>query len=161
MKYTIIFWTYHLRIKYVEIVTGQKMMIFMLDIGSHLGFDLWMTLKRENNIFNVINVPKLVDNKVLHYILGLLCRKLQIQVGRRRPFWILAAILDSGVGIKNIHIKIWYSYDCRSLCKFCCFYPKIQDRYVYLLCRYWDKNTFRLASGISTFPAIILLFLKI
>ena len=56
------------------------MMIFMLDIDSHLSFDLWMTLKR--NVFNVISVHKLVENEVLHYILGLLCRKLQIQVGR-------------------------------------------------------------------------------
>ena len=47
MKYTIIFWTYHLRIKYLEIVTGQQMMILMLDIGSHLSFDFWMTLKRK------------------------------------------------------------------------------------------------------------------
>ena len=62
------------------------MMIFMLDIGSHLGFDLWITLKRKNNIFSVISVSKLVENEVLHYILGLLCRKLQIKVGRRRPF---------------------------------------------------------------------------
>ena len=56
------------------------MMIFMLDISSHLSFDLWMTLKRKNNIFNVISVPKLVENEVLHYIVGLLYRKLQIQV---------------------------------------------------------------------------------
>ena len=56
------------------------MMIFMLEIGSHLSFDLRMTLKRKNNFFNVINVTKLVENEVLHHILGLLCRKLQIQV---------------------------------------------------------------------------------
>ena len=61
------------------------MMIFMLDIGSHLSFDPCMTLKHKNNIFNVICVPKLVENEVLHYILGQLCRKLQIQVGRRQP----------------------------------------------------------------------------
>ena len=61
-------------------------MIFMLDIGSHLSFDIWMTLKRKNNIFNVNIVPKLAENEVLHYILGLLCRKLQIQDGRRRSF---------------------------------------------------------------------------
>ena len=85
MKYTIIFWTYNLRIKYFKIVTGQQMMIFMLDIGSHLSFDLWMTLKRKNNIFDVTSVPKLVENEVLHYNLGLLLR-LQIQVGQRRPF---------------------------------------------------------------------------
>ena len=61
-------------------------MIFMLDIGSHLSFDIWMTLKRKNSIFNVNSVPKLAENEVLHYILGLLCRKLQIQDGQRRSF---------------------------------------------------------------------------
>ena len=40
------------------------MMIFMLDIGSLLSFGFWMTLKRKNNILNVINVPKLVENEV-------------------------------------------------------------------------------------------------
>ena len=65
---------------------GNKMADFMLDIGSHLCIDLWMTLKRKNNIFNVISIPKLVENEILHYILGLLCRKLQIQAGQRRPF---------------------------------------------------------------------------
>ena len=69
------------------------MMIFMLDIGNHLSFDLWMTLKRKNNIFNVISVPKLVENEVLHYILGLLCRKLRIRVDQWRPFGIFAAII--------------------------------------------------------------------
>ena len=58
------------------------MMIFMLDIGSHLGCYLWISLKRKSNIFNVISVPKLVENEVLHYILGLLSQKLQIQLGR-------------------------------------------------------------------------------
>ena len=86
MKYTIIFWTYYLRIKHLKIVTGQKMAIFMSDIGRHLSFDLWMTLKHKNSIFNVISTHKLVENEVLHYILGLLFRKLQIQVGRRRSF---------------------------------------------------------------------------
>ena len=95
--------------------------------GSQLSFDLWMTLKRKNYILNVIRVPKLIENEVLYYILKLLCRKLQIQAGQWRPFWILAAILDSGVGIKNIHIINWYLYTCRHLCKFCCFYPKMQD----------------------------------
>ena len=40
-------------------------MIFMLDIGSHLSFDLWMTLGRKNNISNVISVPKIVENVVI------------------------------------------------------------------------------------------------
>ena len=62
------------------------MVIFMLDIGCQLIFDLWMTLKRKNDNFNVISVPKLVENDVLHYIIGLLCRKLQIQVDWRPPF---------------------------------------------------------------------------
>ena len=129
MKYTIIFWTYHLRIKYFKIVTGQQMLIFMFDTGSQLSFNLWMTLKRKKNIFNVISIPKLVENEVLHYNLGLLCRKLQIQAGRWRPFWILAAICDSRVGIKNVYIRIWYSYTWRSVCKVYCFCPKMQDRY--------------------------------
>ena len=103
------------------------MLIFMFDIGSHLSFDLWMISKHKNNIFNVISVPELVENEVLYYILGLLCRKLQIYVCQRRPFRILAAILDSGVGIKNIHMKNCYLYTCQHLCKFCCFYKKMQD----------------------------------
>ena len=57
----------------------------MSDIGSHLGFDLYMTLKRKNNHFSAISVPKLVKNEVLHQILGLLFKKLKIQDG---PFWI-------------------------------------------------------------------------
>ena len=36
------------------------------DIGSHLGFDLYMALKGRNNHSNVISVPKLVENEVLH-----------------------------------------------------------------------------------------------
>ena len=55
-------------------------MIFMLNIGSHLSFDLWMTLIETLSNFNVISVQKLVENVVLHYILGILwvlCGKLQ------------------------------------------------------------------------------------
>ena len=62
----------------------------MPDIGIHLGFDLQTTLKRKNKHFNVISVPKLVKNEVLHQILRLLFKKLKIQDGRRRPFWIQA-----------------------------------------------------------------------
>ena len=51
-----------------------------------------MTLKRENNYFSVISVPKLVKNEVLHQILGLLFKNLKIQDGHRRPFWIYANI---------------------------------------------------------------------
>ena len=58
----------------------------MPDIGIHLGFDLQMTLKRKNKHSNVISVPKLVKNEVLHQILRLLFKKLKIQDGRRRPF---------------------------------------------------------------------------
>ena len=62
----------------------------MPDFGIHLGFDLQMTLKRKINHSNVISVPKLVKNEVLHHILCFLFKKLKIQDGRRRPFWIYA-----------------------------------------------------------------------
>ena len=109
MKHTIIlFWTYHLRRKYLKIVSGQIMMIFMLDIGSHLGFDLWMTFKRKDNVFNVISVPKLVENEVLHYILGQLCRKLQIQ---EIDTYILVNICANFVGfIQKCKIVVISSY---------------------------------------------------
>ena len=51
----------------------------MSDIGGHLDFNLWMTLKRKNSYSNVISVPKLVENEVLHYRLGQLCQKLKNQ----------------------------------------------------------------------------------
>ena len=38
-----------------------------------------MTLKRKNTFFNAISVPKLVENEVFHYSLGLLCQKLKNQ----------------------------------------------------------------------------------
>ena len=60
----------------------------MSDIDLHLGFDLQMTLKRKNNHSIVISVPKLVKNEVLHQTLRLLFKKLKIQDGRQRPFWI-------------------------------------------------------------------------
>ena len=53
----------------------------MPDIGIHLGFDLQMTLKRKNNHFNVIGVPTLVKNEVLHQTLRLLFKKFKIQDG--------------------------------------------------------------------------------
>ena len=65
-------------------------MIILPDIGSHLGFDLQMTLKRKNNHFNVISVPNLVKNEVLRQILSTLFKKFKIQDSRRRPFWIYA-----------------------------------------------------------------------
>ena len=40
-------------------------------------FDLWMTLKRKITHSNVISVPELVKNELLHQILGLLCQKLK------------------------------------------------------------------------------------
>ena len=49
------------------------------------GFDLYMTLNRENNYTNGISVPKLVQNEVLHKILGIVCQKLKIKDGRRKP----------------------------------------------------------------------------
>ena len=53
--------------------------------GSHLGFDPWMTLNRENNQTNGINEFKLVENEVLPEILRLLCQNITIQDGRRQP----------------------------------------------------------------------------
>ena len=47
----------------------------MPDIDIHLEFDLQMTLKRKNNHYNVISVPKLVKNEVLHQIIRLLFKK--------------------------------------------------------------------------------------
>ena len=36
-------------------------------VRSHLGFNLYMNLKRrKKNNFNVISVPKLLENEVLH-----------------------------------------------------------------------------------------------
>ena len=43
-----------------------------------------------------MSVLKLAKNEVLHTILGLFCKKVKIQDGRRRPFGIYA---------KNKHIK--------------------------------------------------------
>ena len=40
----------------------------MLDIGSHLSFEIWMFLKRKNNIFNFISVHKLIK-KMMYYII--------------------------------------------------------------------------------------------
>ena len=62
-----------------------------MDVRSHLGFNLYSNLKRKKNNFKVISVPKLFENEVLHYILGLICQKLKkIQM----TTFILAAILD-------------------------------------------------------------------
>ena len=36
-------------------------------------------LKRKSSYFNVISVHDLVNNEILHYILGLLCKKLKNQ----------------------------------------------------------------------------------
>ena len=41
-------------------------MIVMSDIRIHRGFNLYITLKRKKNNFNVISVPKLFENEVLH-----------------------------------------------------------------------------------------------
>ena len=41
-----------------------------------------MTLKRENNHSTEFSVFKLVENEILHKILGLFCQKLKIQDGR-------------------------------------------------------------------------------
>ena len=48
----------------------------------HLGFDLYMTLKRKNNNSDDNSVLKLVKNEILHKILGILCKKFKIKAGR-------------------------------------------------------------------------------
>ena len=44
-----------------------------------------MTLNRKNNHTNGISVLKLVENEVLHKILGIFCQKVKIQDGRQKP----------------------------------------------------------------------------
>ena len=48
--------------------------------GGHLGFGghfkKLKTLKSKYNNSNIISVPKLVENEVLHWILGLLCQSI-------------------------------------------------------------------------------------
>ena len=67
-------------------------MYFLVIGGSVL--NLQMTLKRKNNHSTEFDVFKLVENEILHKILGLFCQKLKIQDGRRKP-WVYA----------NNHIK--------------------------------------------------------
>ena len=77
------------------------MIIFMLDIGSHLSFDLWMTLKRRNSIFNVISVgPTQISRK---WDNTLYCRDAMSTV--TNSSWPTAAILNFGR-----HIGFWSPY---------------------------------------------------
>ena len=47
--------------------------MYFLIIGGHIVLDLQMTLKRKNNYSTEFSVFKLVENEILHNILGLLC----------------------------------------------------------------------------------------
>ena len=67
--------------------------MYFLVIGDSV-LNLQMTLKRKNNHSTEFDVFKLVENEILHKILGLFCQKLKIQDGRRKP-WVYA----------NNHIK--------------------------------------------------------
>ena len=52
--------------------------MYFLVIGGHIVLDLQMTLKRKNNHSTEFSVFNLVENEILHKILGLL----KIQDGR-------------------------------------------------------------------------------
>ena len=56
--------------------------MYFLDIGGYIVLDLQVTLKRKNNHSTEFSVFKLVENVILHKILGLFCQKLKIQDGR-------------------------------------------------------------------------------
>ena len=50
-----------------------------LVIGGHIVLDVQITLKHKNNHSTEFSVLKLVENEILHKILGLFCQKLKIQ----------------------------------------------------------------------------------
>ena len=56
--------------------------MYFLVIGGHIVLDLQMTLKRKNNHSTEFSVFKLVENEILHKILGPFCQKFKIQDGR-------------------------------------------------------------------------------
>ena len=56
--------------------------MYFLVVGGHTVLDLQMTFKRKNNHSTEFSVFKLVENEILHKILGLFCQKLKIQDGR-------------------------------------------------------------------------------
>ena len=62
------------------------MSMYFLVIGGHIVFDFQMTFKCKNNRSNEFSVLKLVENEVLDNILWLLCQKVKIQDGQRKPF---------------------------------------------------------------------------
>ena len=61
--------------------TFYSIHVFLV-IGDDIVLDLQMTLKRKNNHCTEFSVFKLVENEILHKILGLFCQKLEIQDGR-------------------------------------------------------------------------------
>ena len=56
--------------------------MYFLVIDGHIVLNLQMTLKRKNNHSTEFSVFNLVENVILHKILGLFCQKLKIQDGR-------------------------------------------------------------------------------
>ena len=56
--------------------------MYFLVIGGHIVLDLQMTLKRKYNHSTEFNVFNLVENEILHKIIGLFCQKLKMQDGR-------------------------------------------------------------------------------
>ena len=120
------------------------MMILMLYIGSHLSFDLWVTLKRKNSIFNVISVPKLVEKEVLHYIRGLLCRKLQIQVDQWPPYWILGSESKTSISKIDTYILVNICANCVGFiqkCKIVVIFQAIPPHYYTISnIRVWNKT---------------------
>ena len=69
-----------------------------------------MILNRNNNHTNKISVLNLVKNEVLHNILGIFCKKLKIQDGRRKP-WIYANNPIKGEKVYHV-IAVWSCDQC-------------------------------------------------
>ena len=55
--------------------------MYFLVIDGHIVLNLQMTLKRKNNHSTEFSVFNLVENVIIHKILGLFCQKLKIQDG--------------------------------------------------------------------------------
>ena len=56
--------------------------MYFLVIDGHIVLNLQMTFKRKNNHSTEFSVFNLVENVILHKILGLFCQKFKIQDGR-------------------------------------------------------------------------------
>ena len=55
--------------------------MYFLVIGGDIVLDHQITLKRKNNYSTEFSVFKLVENEILHKILGIFCQKLKILDG--------------------------------------------------------------------------------